>query len=204
MRAAWDESRIKALFEDECILILSNGKRIPFYQLDNTYALPRWTHKADAEAARAILTSPDRNVPRGSSSTHDDWILAALRQEKVMAYDAVQEFMRDSYNEIHAIQHHPSGHTSHEADERIRLLHHRFGHLAPQAMEKLPKAIQGVDELRGFTREQIEKAVGGACDICAQSRMLRQAHRKSINKKYSITDPLKGLGTACLLTTRGR
>lgn len=115
-------------------------------------------------------------------------------EKKVTAHDAVQELMPDSNDEIHAAQHHPPDPTSNKADERIRLLHHLFSHLVPPAMEKLPKATEGEDELRGFKHEQIENAVGGACDTCAQSRMLRKAHTKSANDKFSTTEPVKEFG----------
>ena len=193
VRAAWEESQIKARFEDDCVLILHDGRRIPFYQYNNTYVLPRWTNEADAKAARAILTSPDRSVPRGDSETHDEWISAALRQEHMAAYDVVQEFMKDD-DELHATSHHSPDATTHKTHDRIRLLHCRLGHLAPQAMEKLPRAALGAGELANFTREQIERAVGNACDVCAQSRMLRRAHQKAANRKVSTTDPVKGFG----------
>ena len=138
VRAAWEESRIKARFEDDCMLILDDGKQIPFYKFNNTYVLPRWTNKADADATRALLTSPSRSAPRGSSTTHDDWISTALQREHATTYDAVHEFMRD-HDELHATHHHTSNLTNPKVDAKIRLLHHRFGHLAPQAMKKLPR-----------------------------------------------------------------
>lgn len=194
VRAAWEESRINARFEDVYMLILDDGRRIPFYELHNTYILPRWTSLAEAESARAVLLSPRRSVPHGNSTTHDDWVLAALRQERVYPYDAVKQFMRDEESNARHHDHQPHHTLDTTTSDVIRLYHNRFGHLSPKAMLQLPNAVLGADDIRGMSREQVERVVGASCDTCPQARMTRRPHPKQAARKYSTTDPIRNFG----------
>ena len=80
-RKLWHELGVRSKFEDECVLVMPDEQRVPFYDVNGCYLLPRWFDRNTALSASKFLRTAHN--PKPMHALRVDPMFEAVRRSEM-------------------------------------------------------------------------------------------------------------------------